>query len=204
MLIAHSKDGNRIRANPKEYAFCPVCKEQVNSKCGSIKIWHWAHKKESMCSYGEGMTKWHLQWQDWALNNGGDVEVDFGKHRADIVINKRIIELQHSNISEMDIITRSNFYVGIPGYRCDWVIDYTKNNFLSICESQIKADGRHKKVFDCLFGKHYGKVLFDIGENRIFNADWFHTLNVIVDENDFGTRYKRLYFYDGSIQQNIY
>jgi len=138
------------------------------------------------------------------LTIGGDVEVDFGKHRADIVINKRIIELQHSNISENEIITRSNFYVGLPGYRCDWVIDYTKNNFLSISESQIKADGRHKKVFDCLFGRHYGKVLFDIGDAIIFNADWFHKLRVCVDQNDFGSRYKLLYFYDGSMQHSIY
>jgi competence protein CoiA len=38
------KDGIKISPTPKEIAICPFCKNDVIPKCGSVNIWHWAHK----------------------------------------------------------------------------------------------------------------------------------------------------------------
>ena len=59
------REGLRKKASPKDKGFCPICGEEVISKCGDIKIWHWAHKIGIECdSFGEPETKWHLKWKD--------------------------------------------------------------------------------------------------------------------------------------------
>ena len=36
--------GEKIEAIPHKRAKCPLCGEEVLSKCGEVKMWHWAHK----------------------------------------------------------------------------------------------------------------------------------------------------------------
>lgn len=207
MLIALDESNNRIRAAPHTNAACPVCKETVIPKCGAINIWHWAHKTNAKCLYGEGTGVWHLRWQDFALKNGANVEVPivdkFGNmYRADIVYQNKVIELQHSNIGEMEIIHRSDFYVG-QRYRVDWMLDYTKKEFLEIESDYVTLDGRRKKSFDCLFYKLYGNIIFDMGNDKIFVTKKRGVDNKIVDINDFGTRYKKEFIYFGYFTKNI-
>ncbi len=207
MLIALDTDNNRIRASPDSNAICPICKESVIPKCGTINIWHWAHKSNAECLYGEGIGLWHLRWQDFALKNGADVEVPiidkFGNsYRADIVYNNKVIELQHSNISETDIVLRSDFYVG-QKYQVDWVLDYTKKDFLEIESDCVTLDGRRKRVFDCLFYKLYGFTIFDMGNDMIFVTKKVGVHNEIVDINDYGTRRKKEFVYFGYFTKNI-
>lgn len=58
-------DNQRIEATPKQKALCPLCNQEVISKCGSIKIWHWAHKQQEECdSFGEPESEWHLSWKN--------------------------------------------------------------------------------------------------------------------------------------------
>lgn len=210
MLLAYNKYNNRIRAKPGLNGFCPECSDTLIPKCGTEKIWHWAHHNNAICSYGEGIGVWHLRWQDYALQHGGDVEVPmvdkFGnKHRADIIYKNRVIELQHSNISESEIISRSNFYVGLPEkrYRCDWLIDYSKQNFIDINTELITANGNHKKGFDCLFRKLYGNILFDLGNGSVFYAKKLK-IHKEYDSNDFGTKVRLLYYYIGHTKQTEY
>ena len=53
------KDGEKILANPKEKAICPICNSEVIAKCGSIKVWHWSHMMQcevgNDCSFGQGV-----------------------------------------------------------------------------------------------------------------------------------------------------
>jgi len=104
------KDGDRILATPKQKAICPLCKDEVISKCGNIKIWHWSHKSNKDCDdWYEPESKWHLDWKNEFPKE--QTEVSIGKHRADIInSNKVIIELQNSIISSENIIEREMFY----------------------------------------------------------------------------------------------
>lgn len=207
MLIALDDVQNRIRAIPGSRALCPECNELVLPKCGSINIWHWAHKANSICRYGKGVGEWHLGLQNFALDHGADVEVPFKNkageivRRADIVFGNRVIEIQHSNISQAEIQDRCNFYI-MNKYLVDWLIDYRNNNFLDISRNQIIADGRHKRSFDILFNLRFGRVLFDIN-NDIFEIINYRTELKYQETNVFGSRYKRLFKYTGFFTTNF-
>jgi competence protein CoiA len=128
MLYAFNNSEEKIRAKPKERAFCPFCKYKVIAKCGKIRTWHWAHEIDSKCDpWFEHETEWHLTWKQ--LFSKERVEVNMGLHVADIYTkNKIIIELQHSSISTNEIIERESFY----GERMMWLIDGSmfSNNFV--------------------------------------------------------------------------
>jgi competence CoiA-like predicted nuclease len=123
-MIWAIKGGERILATPKQVANCPLCSEEVISKCGSIKIWHWSHKADADCdNWGEGETDWHINWKNefpkemqeivirkYISSASGDSGGD-EMHRADIQLSSgKVIELQNSSISAEDIIDREQFY----------------------------------------------------------------------------------------------
>ncbi len=109
-MIWAIKNNERIVATPKQKAICPVCNQEVISKCGEIKIWHWAHKLNLECdSFGEPESKWHLNWKNNFPKE--QQEVVIGKHRADIRNkDKLIIELQNSPLATPEIIEREKYY----------------------------------------------------------------------------------------------
>ena len=104
------KNGQRILPNPFEKnAVCPLCKEEVISKCGEIKIWHWAHKSNNDCdNWGGRETAWHLNWKGEFPEE--TQEVIIGKHRADVKIQDIVLEFQSSSISLEKIKEREEFY----------------------------------------------------------------------------------------------
>ena len=102
------KNNKRVEASPGQTASCPVCGDSVVSKCGQIKVWHWAHKSADCDHWSEPESEWHKNWKNkfplhWQ-------EVVIGKHRADIKTPVKVIEIQSSNISSGDIIERERFY----------------------------------------------------------------------------------------------
>lgn len=102
------KNNTRIEAAPNEMATCPTCGSDVVSKCGNIKVWHWAHKSIDCDHWSEPESRWHKEWKnkfpfDWQ-------EVVMGKHRADIKTPTSVIEVQASSISPQDILDRESFY----------------------------------------------------------------------------------------------
>jgi competence CoiA-like predicted nuclease len=109
-MIWALKDNEKIRAIPNERALCPTCREEVISKCGNIKIWHWSHKADNDCdSWSEGETEWHSKWKNEFPKEMQEVVV--GEHRADIKLpSGKVIELQNSSISVEDIEKRENYY----------------------------------------------------------------------------------------------
>ncbi len=113
MFYAIDKDGTRIMAEPGKEAFCPTCKSKVIAKCGTIKVWHWAHESSEDCdSWAEPVTDWHLYWQ--RIINPFCTEVTLGSHRADVLTvadeNLIVIELQHSSICPAEIMEREDHY----------------------------------------------------------------------------------------------
>jgi len=108
-------NNERVTATPGSIGFCPLCKEEVIAKCGSIKVWHWSHKSNTDCDkWGEGETQWHLDWKNEFPKEQQEVVIEEhwnNKHRADIFTKQNIIiELQNSPISKEEISERETFY----------------------------------------------------------------------------------------------
>jgi competence protein CoiA len=110
MMYALDELGIRkIIAKKGKKGICSGCNERVIAKCGEIKMWHWAHKPDSECSYSTAPeTYWHRHWK--TLFPSKDVEVVLGSKRADIYFNNLVIELQNSNISVDEIKIREMHY----------------------------------------------------------------------------------------------
>jgi len=122
-MIWALKNGTRIKASPKEKALCPLCKQEVISKCGEIKIWHWAHKSNKDCdSWWEPESEWHINWKNEFPKECQEIIIikEGKKHIADIKTKTgTIIEFQKSPISTNDIKERERFY----GNNLIWLLD---------------------------------------------------------------------------------
>ena len=58
-------NGNKIEACKGDKGTCPSCGSELISKCGEIKINHWAHKRTKNCDlWWENETEWHRSWKD--------------------------------------------------------------------------------------------------------------------------------------------
>lgn len=124
MLYAWVGD-ERQRATPKARGRCDACPTPMIAKCGTIKIWHWAHETLDHCDpWRQGETAWHLGWKarfpkDWTERA---IVRDGKKHVADVLLpTNKVIEFQHSSISAEEIVEREKFYRNIL-----WVFDASK------------------------------------------------------------------------------
>jgi competence protein CoiA len=104
-----------VRAAP---IICPVCREPVVAKTGSLVTWHFAHKARADCDpWIERESDWHLDWK--AECSVERTEVVIGPHRADALTpDGKIVEFQHSAISADEIRERERFYRDMV-----WVFD---------------------------------------------------------------------------------
>ena len=154
----HDDTKNRIfvsdsRPSDKDKIKCEICSNILIPKKGNIKVHHYAHKSSDIINCddwaprfkSDGDHHWHLQWQYFFKNNNyGDIECVIKKeldnklicHRADIITQTNyIVEIQHSNISDKDVVKREEFYgdnlIWIINGRCDMFIFlfYTENDF---------------------------------------------------------------------------
>lgn len=139
----------KIAAQPGLKGKCPHCRAEVISKCGSKKIWHWAHLAVESCDpWFEPETQWHRDWKSAFGKNFSEIRVEkVGKYHIADVINESgiVFEFQNSPISPETIKAREDFY----GERMIWVVngfgfkknfhirdeDYTKNWQLTICDA---------------------------------------------------------------------
>ena len=120
------ENDQRIEPTPKTTATCLCCGSEVVAKCGTKKVWHWAHKSKQMCDHWwENETQWHRDWKNCFPREWQEVvhfAVDGEKHIADLKTpSGLIIEFQHSRIKRAEIEQRSNFY-----HNMVWIIDGNK------------------------------------------------------------------------------
>lgn len=109
MLFAKDSDGNRVAAKPGATGECPGCNGALVPRCGELVSWHWAHRAGPDCDpWSEGESEWHRSWKRSVYPDC--CEVQMGPHRADIVTGSTVTELQHSQISPMEIRERERFY----------------------------------------------------------------------------------------------
>lgn len=128
MEYALDSDRRRISSynaeKGKEY-FCPVCGGKVILKSGDIKIPHFAHEtSECTDSWNYDMSEWHKSMQEYFDEEYREVicKKDNQIHRADILKDGVVLELQHSPISTEEFIDRNQFYLSL-GYKVAWVFD---------------------------------------------------------------------------------
>lgn len=125
MHLRYAKDdgGNRISPSPGLTGFCENCGGPVISKCGRIRIHHFAHRGERDCdTWHEPITAWHTGWQgrfhlDW--REVSRVGLSGAKHIADVFTPHGLtIEFQHSYLAAQALSERESFYGNMV-----WVVD---------------------------------------------------------------------------------
>jgi len=133
MLIAKDGDGHSkmARLAKKDGApyFCPVCREPVVLKKGSIYIHHFAHRPDSLCDY-VGESERHLSTKLSIYDALGEeheceIEKPLDGVRPDVLAqigdNQVAIEVQRSNLSYTVIRQRMERYHGL-GISVLWVL----------------------------------------------------------------------------------
>ncbi len=109
-------NNEKSEAAPRLKGFCQFCGSPVISKCGSLKIWHWAHCNDSNCDpWHENETEWHQKWKNCFPVQNQEIihydEMNNEKHIADVKTNNgMIIEFQNSPIKYSELQAREKFY----------------------------------------------------------------------------------------------
>lgn len=152
ILVAYTKDGERIHISEWEdkYKGLLTCAEGhvVVAKKGTKKVHHFAHAKDSdasncTCLYGDGKGEWHRKMQDRIIPKCLEVRLsakDSSRviHIADALCDgRRVIEFQHSPMSQTEMAKREAFYTGEHGFDMCWVFDIAKRMDLVPIGTQI-------------------------------------------------------------------
>lgn len=202
-------DGNRIEAFPNGRANCPICGSEMNAKCGSRNVNHWAHFGRRDCDpWWENETPWHREWKSLFPEPCREVShtaEDGEIHRADIKTPTGIIiEVQHSNMNVEERIAREEFYQNLV-----WVIDGSvfRQNFdiyhiLPDPESDVAQDIVWSKAKRHMEGANRG-IFFRVSEAILDYPDvtkstlrggWYHFMHEI--ENEVKQAYRGHHQYD--------
>jgi competence protein CoiA len=131
MFYALNTKGVRIdayEADEKEKHVCPICKNPVILKRGSINIAHFAHES-NQCedAWNYDMSEWHKRMQNYFEKDCQEVVVSYKgkKHRADVLIDDIVLEFQFSPITSAEFEDRNEFFRN-AGYRLAWVFNLSQ------------------------------------------------------------------------------
>ena len=119
-----SVNGVRAKPSPGITGTCGVCDGELIPKCGRYVRWHWAHKSTINCDpWHESETDWHLIWKDCFPTKYQEVvhvdQLTGERHIADVKTKVgRVVEIQHSPISELELLSREDFYGDMI-----WIVD---------------------------------------------------------------------------------
>lgn len=133
MLFANDYNDNRVHIDEthsnQEY-YCPYCGAPLTTKKGEIRQHHFAHKQKYLCSdswersHSYDISPWHNEWQSFFPKDNQEVKLSLGdtKHRADVMIDRTVIEFQHSIMPVKAFDDRNNFYFNL-GNKVIWLFD---------------------------------------------------------------------------------
>lgn len=119
-------DGQKLGPFPKGLGICQACGNKTVAKCGSQKIWHWAHANKQSCDpWWENETPWHRAWKShWAVEYQEVVHIsgeNGERHIADVKNSAGLVlEFQNSPMSGTELASREAFYGNIA-----WVVNGT-------------------------------------------------------------------------------
>ncbi len=121
------ENGQRVEAYPGGRAKCRLCNGEVIAKCGTHRVFHWAHRGMRDCdSWAEKETEWHRAWknnfpvecQEFVQHDERSGE----KHIADVRTSYGlVIEFQHSSLDPHERAARERFYGNMV-----WIVDGTR------------------------------------------------------------------------------
>ena len=102
---------------------CHGCGATMTAKCGSLRVWHWAHQGRRNCDpWWENETEWHRAWKnrfpkDWQERSHQSENGE--KHIADVKTDRGVVfEFQHSLLPPGERESRETFYQTMV-----WVVD---------------------------------------------------------------------------------
>jgi len=104
------------------------------------------------------MSDWHIGWQERFPEECREItlESNGNKHRADVLIDKTVLEFQHSHLSSDEFNDRNEFYTSL-GYHVVWVFDFSEEwaceKMGTLGNSETKYYWKHPRAtfneFDC-------------------------------------------------------
>ena len=189
------KSKNKIRCkNGHELVFCS----------GNIKRPYFRHKNPDNLMEESEMSEWHCRWQGYFKNT----EVEFNKinekqiknRRADVLLNdKYILEIQHSNIEESEVICRNKDYE-LHDKELIWMIDGNTNDIIleKLSDDSYLIEFNNNWKYKS-FAYKYKFILVDIkGKifkiavnnvcNKLFHAkshvDMYKVINILTNNPD--------------------
>lgn len=186
-------EGQRIDATPGTKGQCPGCGAELIARCGTRKVWHWAHKGQRHCdNWWENETHWHRDWKNHFPTVWQEVAArdDRGElHIADIKTPKGlVVEFQHSYLKPEEARIRTEFHQ--PMF---WIVNgLRRQTDLKQFRAAIRDGVKHPTkdgivhqvwVFDSRLLKewvHVGVIVaFDFGEEfvwllRRIKDDWVY------------------------------
>lgn len=126
---------------------CPGCSNVTISRCGPVKVNHWAHKSQCECDHWwENETEWHRTWKSHFLIECQEVPLkaeDGEWHFADVkTVHGWVLEFQNSPISDSERNSRNAFYKSVV-----WIVNgdrlkRDKNRFFKALELGIKINDK--------------------------------------------------------------
>lgn len=132
MFFAVDGNGRRVHIDDAcgniEY-YCDFCGEPMIIKRGDIRRHHFAHTSTNKCETsrdfdGDYSSDWHCAWQNEFPKENREIKLLFDNvcYRTDVMVDKTVLELQHSTISKRKFSERNSFYFNL-GCRVVWLFD---------------------------------------------------------------------------------
>jgi competence CoiA-like predicted nuclease len=187
-------DDKKIEPIPNTHAQCHLCGEKVLSRCGEIKVWHWAHFKGKSCdSWYEPETQWHRSWKLTFGKENSEIKIikEDCWHVADVLTEgKVVIELQNSPIQKDIIRRREEFY----GERMIWLIngiEFRDNFYIKDWDNKLnwwnpqKNNFKHREVKK-MFKWEYPRKSWENTQRHIFID--FHDKSLFWVHKGMGTK----------------
>lgn len=125
MKFAVTLDGRLELPRRQLEGVCPDCGDKMIPVCGPVMQHHWRHRNLEVCieSNRECEGQWHREWKAFAPEVRREITVTRNGRvkRADIKprVRNSFIELQHSHMSQEQVIDRDDFY----GTGLIWMFD---------------------------------------------------------------------------------
>jgi competence protein CoiA len=142
LITLLQKTNEEIAVYKASSFLCPVCKQSVTIKAGTIKIPHFAHRKAQSCQYeSEAETKEHLELKrllaEWCQKEQLPVQVEPYlsklKQRPDLLIGRLALEIQCSPLSLRRFQERTMTYKRY-GYQVIWICGKQLCSFQQLTE----------------------------------------------------------------------
>ncbi|MBZ9849298.1 competence protein [Mesorhizobium sp. CA14] len=113
----------RSEAAPTLSGCCIVCSQPMIAKCGTQRVWHWAHHGNWNCDpWREPETLWHRSWKDQFPPEWQEIirhDANGEKRVADVMTRQgQVIEFQHSHLPAQERTAREAFYRNMI-----WIVD---------------------------------------------------------------------------------